>query len=286
MGFPSQKCPNGTRLHEDGYLCVYCPPGYYEIGNRTCGPCPVGTYQPDEGSTECVKCPYRVSSTEPGAVRESQCIEMSIPCTKPPQALVKRAQLPKNIKTLHRSGETLDFECQPGYKVAGNATTECNEGKWTKTDFYCEKTCYPPWMELKKRCYLVVEAQARRWVNARSQCFKLNTQMVIISSEEENEFVKHLAQVYLRERRWTRAQMWLGLRKMHVIGNFLWVDGSPLKGYTNWVPGEPNNARGQELCTEMLVSGKYRLGKWNDLKCYAARHKPITVCEKPLQEGE
>lgn len=224
MGFPSQKCPNGTRLHEDGYLCVYCPPGYYEIGNRTCGPCPVGTYQPNEGSTECVKCPYRVSSTEPGAVRQSQCIEM--------------------------------------------------------------QTCYPPWMELKKRCYLVVEAQARRWVNARSQCFKLNTQMVIISSEEENEFVKHLAQVYLRERRWTRAQMWLGLRKMHAIGNFLWVDGSPLKGYTNWVPGEPNNARGQELCTEMLVSGKYRLGKWNDLKCYATRHKPITVCEKPLQEGE
>ena len=27
MGFPSQKCPNGTRLHEDGYLCgkVYIP---------------------------------------------------------------------------------------------------------------------------------------------------------------------------------------------------------------------------------------------------------------------
>ena len=80
--------------------------------------------------------------------------------------------------------------------------------------------------------------------------------------------------------------MWLGLRKMHAIGNFLWVDGSALEGYTNWSPGEPNNLRSQELCTEMLIYGKYRLGMWNDVKCHTARHKPITVCEKPLQEGE
>ena len=80
--------------------------------------------------------------------------------------------------------------------------------------------------------------------------------------------------------------MWLGLRKTHAIGKFLWVDGSPLKGYTNWTPGEPNNARGQELCTEMLVYGNYHLGKWNDVKCHGARHKPLTVCEKPLKEEE
>lgn len=80
--------------------------------------------------------------------------------------------------------------------------------------------------------------------------------------------------------------MWLGLWKMHAIANFLWVDGSILKGYTNWAPGEPNNAGGLELCTEMLVSGKYQLGKWNDVKSHAARFKSITVCEKPLIERE
>ena len=80
--------------------------------------------------------------------------------------------------------------------------------------------------------------------------------------------------------------MWLGLRKMHAIGNFLWVDGSPLKGYTNWIPGEPNNARGQELCTEILVSGKYRLGKWNDVNCNIVHYKLLMVCEKPLRQGE
>ncbi|PFX29109.1 Fibulin-5 [Stylophora pistillata] len=228
--FPSQKCPSGTGIHEDGYLCVYCPPGYYEVGNRTCEPCPVGTYQPDEGSTECVKCPYRDAFTEPGAVRESYCSDLSIPCIKPPQTEVARAQMPNNIKSLHHAGETVDFECQPGYKVVGNATAECNEGNWTETDFYCEKTCNPPWTELKKRCYLVIEAQFQLWKDVQSQCLKLNSLMVTISSEEENEFVHQLVQVFLREKRWTQAQMWLGLKKMHAIGNFLWVDMTTLKG--------------------------------------------------------
>ena len=46
--------------------------------------------------------------------------------------------MPNNAETLHHSGETLDFECQPGYKVVGNATVECNEGNWTEVDFSCE----------------------------------------------------------------------------------------------------------------------------------------------------
>ena len=62
----------------------------------------------------------------------------AIPCIKPPQTEVARAQMPNNIKSLHHAGETVDFECQPGYKVVGNAIAECNEGNWTETDFYCE----------------------------------------------------------------------------------------------------------------------------------------------------
>ena len=60
--------------------------------------------------------------------------------------------------------------------------------------FYAE-TCYPPWTELKKRCYLVIEAQIQRWKEVHGQCLKLNSLMVTISSEEENEFVYQLAQV-------------------------------------------------------------------------------------------
>lgn len=80
--------------------------------------------------------------------------------------------------------------------------------------------------------------------------------------------------------------MWLGLRKKHAKAEFQWVDGTPLDGYSNWSRGEPNNDKGRELCTEMMVSGTYRLRKWNDVRCDTAGYQPITVCEKPLREGE
>ena len=57
-------------------ILVNCAPGYFGIENRSCLPCPAGTYQPDERSTACLKCPYRLSITEPGAFRESQCIDI------------------------------------------------------------------------------------------------------------------------------------------------------------------------------------------------------------------
>ena len=83
----------------------------------------------------------------------------------------------------------------------------------------------------------------------------------------------------------TKVQMWLGLSKVNAKAEFQWVNGTTLDGYTNWSPGEPNNADGHELCTEMLVTGNYRWNKWNDVKCITD-YKSITVCEKPLREGE
>ena len=80
--------------------------------------------------------------------------------------------------------------------------------------------------------------------------------------------------------------MWLGLRKLHANAQFQWIDGSPLEGYTNWAPQEPNNADGRELCSEMLVSNEYWLNTWNDVSCDGSGYKSVTVCEKPLREGD
>lgn len=62
---------------------------------------------------------------------------LAIPC-KPPKIAPKYAQAPNESKSLYRSGETIEFGCQPGYRVVGNGTRECNEGNWTTIDFYCE----------------------------------------------------------------------------------------------------------------------------------------------------
>lgn len=84
----------------------------------------------------------------------------------------------------------------------------------------------------------------------------------------------------MKNRNIARATIWLGLRKKNTLAQFQWLDGTPLDGYTNWAPGEPNNDLGVELCTEILVSGR-----WNDVRCITD-YKSIIVCEKPLEVGD
>ena len=80
--------------------------------------------------------------------------------------------------------------------------------------------------------------------------------------------------------------MWLGLFKAHSGGEFQWVDGNPLGNYSNWAPGEPNNARNKEQCSQMLAFGNvFRYKMWNDVRCDRTRYKPITVCEKAMRKG-
>ena len=57
------------------------------------------------------------------------------------------------------------------------------------------ETCFPPWNELKKRCYLVMESSTRRWKDAFGKCLSLGSQMVTISSDEENQFIGKLVKV-------------------------------------------------------------------------------------------
>ena len=58
------------------------------------------------------------------------------------------------------------------------------------------ETCYPPWTELRKRCYHVVDVPSGKWDDAQAQCQSLNSQMMIISTEEEDEFTAQLIKVF------------------------------------------------------------------------------------------
>lgn len=64
-------------------------------------------------------------------------LHIAIPC-KQPKFTTKYAQAPTEMKNLYRSGEAVVFGCEPGYRVVGNGTRECNEGNWMITSFNCE----------------------------------------------------------------------------------------------------------------------------------------------------
>jgi hypothetical protein len=56
--------------------CFKCPKGKYSNGQTPCTPCPVNTYAPNEGMTQCLQCPPATSSF-PGS---SSCFVASLPC--------------------------------------------------------------------------------------------------------------------------------------------------------------------------------------------------------------
>ncbi len=86
------------------------------------------------------------------------------------------------------------------------------------------------------------------WFAARDYCYGLNGHLVTLGSAGEDTFVRGL----------TQADRWIGLTDEAMEGTFVWITGEPLV-YTNWTPGEPNNATGVEDHVEMGAS----LG-WND----------------------
>ena len=65
--------------------------------------------------------------------------------------------------------------------------------------------------------------------------------------------------------------IWIGYSDAITEGSFVWYDGAPLS-YSNWAPGEPNDAGGVEDCTQI-----YPDGSWNDLNC--AGYNSLSVIE-------
>jgi hypothetical protein len=60
--------------------------------------------------------------------------------------------------------------------------------------------------------------------------------------------------------------MWIGANDMHREGTMVWVSDKTYvrRWFSNWYPGEPNNAGGSEHCVQLWRSHGY---KWNDADC-------------------
>ncbi len=65
---------------------------------------------------------------------------------------------------------------------------------------------------------------------------------------------------------------WIGFNDQALEGTFVWQDGSS-GGYTNWWPGQPDNASGNEDCVQFWSAAS---GQWNDNNCASSY---ASVCE-------
>ena len=115
-------------------------------------------------------------------------------------------------------------------------------------------------MEFQASCYRFIPS-AQKWYAARKYCAALDARLVVITSEEENEFVaRHL-----------NTSTFIGLSDELEEGRWVWENGLNLV-YENFDEGEPNNQYNEDF-VEIYSDN----GKWNDLSLGNLR--PF-ICEK------
>ncbi|XP_019633221.1 PREDICTED: CD209 antigen-like protein C [Branchiostoma belcheri] len=67
------------------------------------------------------------------------------------------------------------------------------------------------------------------------------------------------------------SAFWFGLHDQREEGRFEWVDGSSLRSYSSWAPGEPDDSFGMEDCVS-YSSMSFKKDKWNDENCRMPNH--------------
>ncbi|XP_041364224.1 uncharacterized protein LOC121379643 [Gigantopelta aegis] len=126
-----KKCPDGTStkdIHAKNVSqCIeLCKPG--EFSNTTmvpCNKCPVASYQPNNGSTECIDCPSGRETEDSGSTSEDECkafcipgyvssngLEQCVPCPKNTYSSAPRSkyctQCPPDKVTINDSSSSID----------------------------------------------------------------------------------------------------------------------------------------------------------------------------------
>ena len=92
------------------------------------------------------------------------------------------------------------------------------------------------------------------WTCAEAAAVALGGHLVTINDPAENDFVLNTFANAPGS-----GRVWIGFTDRDSEGTFSWISGQP-SGYTNWSPGEPNNAGGSENYA-LMYSGN---GLWND----------------------
>ncbi|XP_028971645.2 C-type lectin domain family 12 member B-like [Esox lucius] len=136
---------------------------------------------------------------------------------------------------------------------------------------YCSKTngnvtkcnpCKVGWMLFQSSCYLILFSDApwKNWTESREDCKKRESDLVVISSQPEQEFISNQTQSYYD----VFHGYWIGLSYQANNQSWMWVDGSVQslnKGFWN------TTAKNLNSCVFIIPINKM-LANWNTPGCF------------------
>uniref|UniRef100_A0A8C4T3W8 Uncharacterized LOC114657714 n=1 Tax=Erpetoichthys calabaricus TaxID=27687 RepID=A0A8C4T3W8_ERPCA len=123
---------------------------------------------------------------------------------------------------------------------------------------FCQGSCEQGWMSFSDRCYQFFPTK-KAWIDAELHCISLGGHLASVHSSDINQFITSL----IKSKDSSGPVTWFGGSNCVRDSTWLWTDGSKWD-YTNWNPGEPNNAGGTERCFRINDSAQ---GGWNDVNC-------------------
>ncbi|KAK2815955.1 hypothetical protein Q5P01_026422 [Channa striata] len=130
-------------------------------------------------------------------------------------------------------------------KVLSEEVTELKR-KLNNINHYAQQE----WVYFHPSLYYVSSTK-KSWQDSRDDCLQRGADLVIISSEKEQNFTKKF-----------EKPAWIGLTYRREQDIWVWVDGTPLTT-SYWHPGEPNNYQlSDENCAEHRFDDIG--GSWND----------------------
>ncbi|XP_073340778.1 asialoglycoprotein receptor 2-like [Pagrus major] len=133
-------------------------------------------------------------------------------------------------------------------------------------DHHCpQKVCKPcldHWVQFQTNCYFFLESgyssKWETWHGSREKCREKNADLVVIESQEEQEFINNHTKAYDDE--W--HGYWIGLSRKDMTDGWKWVDGSNVT-MTYWKTREAGYSRACALTLPHAAP----LANWNKAGC-------------------
>ncbi|KAM4600426.1 uncharacterized protein ACJ7VT_020371 [Polymixia lowei] len=132
-------------------------------------------------------------------------------------------------------------------------------------DYCSQKVCKPcleDWVLFRSSCYLFQQftyhSKWRTWDGSQQECRNMGADLVVIGSQEEQEFVNNYTERYNDD----NHGYWIGLSDKATATQWTWVDGSnPTVKY--WMTEEPGDGG---HCT-LTIGNRDPLANWDKAGC-------------------
>ncbi|XP_014115230.1 PREDICTED: C-type lectin domain family 4 member E-like [Pseudopodoces humilis] len=139
--------------------------------------------------------------------------------------------------------------------------------------------CPKGWRRFQRSCYFL-SSDTMNWAESEQNCTGMGSQLVVINSKEEQEFLFNLAKEKVTSIYETKYYIGLSAYKN---GQWQWVDQTPYENIaTFWKPGEPNLLFA-EKCAAIHVKGNTdpnTYSNWNNVLCIASCYQ---ICEQAVK---